>query len=417
MSEESPMFILAGNGPYENRGCEAIVRGTANILRKHYRNPRFICFSHFQSKQQYQTQYQCEKDGAIIHLASYTSDCNISIQHFWRPEECLRIFKYLLIRSAFYKQVYHDMLPYLENANAVLSIGGDNYSLDYGIPKLFTALDDIAIQRGTPLILWGASVGPFSTIPKYERYMEDHLRGVTGIFARESVTKEYLRSIGVTKNVYSTADPAFCMDAIKPIGIDDEMPLEEESIGINLSPLMSKYVTGGNLEQWTKISSHIIETIAQNTEMPVYLIPHVTSAGSNDYEFMQRALSMVQMKKKNIILVNSRYNAAEVKWIISKMTLFAGSRTHSTIASLSSGVPTLSFAYSIKAQGINKDIFGHTAYCLGPKDIDIKTISSKVIFLLDQGSRIRGELDGQIPAIQKSACSAGIKLQQIIEET
>jgi colanic acid/amylovoran biosynthesis protein len=53
------------------------------------------------------------------------------------------------------------MLPYLDDAAAVLSVGGDNYSLDYGVPKLFTDLDDIVLEKKKPLAIWGASVGPF----------------------------------------------------------------------------------------------------------------------------------------------------------------------------------------------------------------------------------------------------------------
>jgi len=71
--------------------------------------------------------------------------------------------------------------------------------------------------------------------------------------------------------------------------------------------------------------------------MPTYLIPHVTNPTSNDYAFMQRALSQIKDRNSNIILVPPDYNAAETKWIISRMTLFAGARTHSTIAALSSG--------------------------------------------------------------------------------
>ncbi len=70
------------------------------------------------------------------------------------------------------------MLPHLEDAAAVLSVGGDNYSLDYGVPKLFTGLDDIVLEKRKPLAIWGASVGPFDTMPDYERYMSRHLREV-----------------------------------------------------------------------------------------------------------------------------------------------------------------------------------------------------------------------------------------------
>jgi len=148
--------------------------------------------------------------------------------------------------------------------------------------------------------------------------------------------------------------------------------------------------------------------------MPTYLIPHVTIPISNDHEFMQRALSLINDENDDIILISPGYNAAETKWLISRMTLFAGARTHSTIAGLSSGVPTLSFAYSIKAQGINRDIFGHTDYCMEPTELDAEVVASRVTSMLDESATIRNDLAGRIPGVQSAALSAGAGLKHLI---
>ena len=148
--------------------------------------------------------------------------------------------------------------------------------------------------------------------------------------------------------------------------------------------------------------------------MPTYLIQHVTNPGSNDHEFMQRALSLINDENDNIILISPGYNAAETKWLISRMTLFAGARTHSTIAGLSSGVPTLSFAYSIKAQGINRDIFGHTDYRMEPGDLDVRGVASRLTSMLDESAAIRNDLAERVPGVQKAALSAGAGLKHLL---
>ena len=122
------------------------------------------------------------------------------------------------------------------------------------------------------------------------------------------------------------------------------------------------------------------------------------------------------MHNKSRYLVSPEYNAAETKWIISQMAFFAGARTHSTIAALSSGIPTLSFAYSIKALGINRDIFGHTDYCLEPTDLDAEGTASRVISMLDDSATIRSDLAGRIPGVQRAAQSAGMGLKYLIGE-
>ena len=42
MNQRERLFILQGNGPMRNRGCEAILRSTVSILREEFGPSRFI---------------------------------------------------------------------------------------------------------------------------------------------------------------------------------------------------------------------------------------------------------------------------------------------------------------------------------------------------------------------------------------
>lgn len=403
---ENPTFILAGNGPYENRGCEAIVRGTVKILRHYYKDPSFLCVSFFQNQKQFERQSKEEFDPAIVHKKANKR------QSKFDPNWLLRL-PFRGIYPELYKNwIYKEMLPYIGNSNSVLSVGGDNYSLDYGIPKSFTYLDDVVLKHKKPLVIWGASVGPFEKIPEYEKYMKKHLQSVTGIFARESATVEYLNKVGVIDNVYKVADPAFLMDATEPQS-NKKIEIEEDSIGINLSPLMVRYFRNGDMESWINKATKIVEEISNRTDNKIYLTPHVTTPNSNDYLFLKEVKKNVKISKEKIILLPPTYNASETKWIISKMKLFAGSRTHSTIAALSSYVPTLSFAYSIKAKGINRDIFGHEDYCLNPEKLTPEIVAKKIESMLEKEDEIRAELKVAIPKIKNETLLAGETLIKI----
>ncbi|KKH94968.1 polysaccharide pyruvyl transferase [Methanosarcina sp. 1.H.T.1A.1] len=405
---ERPTFILAGNGPYENRGCEAIVRGTVKALRHYYKDPSFICVSFFHSNEQYKRQCEQEFDEKIIHKRA-----NQRAKLFDLNWSVYRILK-VIEPEIFKNWTYKEMLPYIKDCHSVLSLGGDNYSLDYGIPERFTILDDIAIENRKSIVIWGASVGPFDKLPKYEQYIISHLQKVNGIFARESSTIKYLKEKGVTQNIYKVGDPAFLMDAIEPKELDNKIKIEEGSIGINFSPLMAKYVTGGDLKKWTNLASEIIIHVSEKTYRKIYLIPHVTSPLPNsDYEFLKSVQKITKIDKNKLILIPPKYNAAETKWIISKMFLFAGARTHSTIAALSSCIPTLSFAYSIKAKGINNDIFANENYCLNPEDLNAELVNRKIELLIENNTQIREYLQLKIPEIKKEALDAGKYLLQV----
>ncbi len=409
MGEDRPLFILAGNGPYENRGCEAIVRGTVKIIKKIFPDPQFVCISDFQGSN-FEKQKEQEFDKSIIHRKIKNSASKFEIE--WWIQQTLSYFKK---RERKY-QVFSEMIPFLKNSKAVLSVGGDNYSLDYGFPDLFINLDDIVLEHGKPLVIWGASIGPFDSILKFETYMLDHLEKVNAIFAREPVTVEYLAQHNFVKNVFRVSDPAFVMDSIKPKNLEDQLIIDDGSIGINLSPLMARFVANGDIERWKRISANIISNIVKQTSRKVYLIPHVTIPYSNDFLFMKDVLQIIKPDiRAEINIVPPIYNASEIKWIISKMDIFAGARTHSTIAALSSCIPTLSFAYSIKAKGIARDIFGDEKYCLSTKDISAEEVSNTILSMLSQKHQIRNILKEKIPLVQKKAMIAGHYLKEVID--
>jgi colanic acid/amylovoran biosynthesis protein len=408
MDNDRPLFILAGNGPYQNRGCEAILRGTVKILRKHFQDPLFLCISVLQKTDLIQ-QINKENDPAITHKKINSYQSRFSWE--WGIQRIIYRFN---AQGRNYR-VFNEMLPYIDDSAAVLSLGGDNYSLDYGIPQLFTDLDDIVLEKKKPLILWGSSVGPFDALPEYERYMIDHLKKINGIYAREPVTVDYLTKHGIHDNVHQVADPAFLMDPMEPQVEDKRLIIDEDAIGINLSPLMAEYLTGGDIKKWEHAAANIISSISKKTSRSIYLVPHVTIRDWNDFTFLETVWNMLDPQiKSRIILIPPDYNAAEIKWIISQMALFAGARTHATIAALSSQIPTLSFAYSIKAYGINRDIFGHEEYCLGPYQLKPEIVTTRIESMLMNQNLIRAELKEKIPLIQKKTMNAGKYLKELL---
>ena len=74
----------------------------------------------------------------------------------------------------------------------MLSLGGDNFSLDYGLPKKFVSQCEYFLRHGIPTAIWSVSVGPFSGEPEYERSVAEFLKRVSLITARESGTVDYL---------------------------------------------------------------------------------------------------------------------------------------------------------------------------------------------------------------------------------
>jgi polysaccharide pyruvyl transferase WcaK-like protein len=97
-------------------------------------------------------------------------------------------------------------------------------------------------------------------------------------------------------------------------------------------------------------------------------------------------------KTGKVTLMNPRLNAPQIKYVISKCRFFIGARTHSTIAALSSNIPTVSIAYSIKARGINQDIFGHTDYVLDVNNLNYHSLINYFDSLIKNEAIIKKQL-------------------------
>jgi polysaccharide pyruvyl transferase WcaK-like protein len=297
-----------------------------------------------------------------------------------------------------------------------MQVGGDNFTLDYGKPYGFMRLDDYLQHHDVPVMLWGASVGPFETKPAFAREMFDHLRLMRAIFLRESDSYEYLKQHGVDANLQRMSDPAFVMDPIEPLPekIGCELPLD--AIGLNLSPWMAKYVTGGDIDAWVAVGVEIVQAIADATGRAIVLVPHVTWSCTNDHAYLKNVAAVCREKGiQGVCCLGENLSAAEIKWVISRCVVFAGARTHSTIAALSTCVPTLSLAYSRKAMGLNQDIYGCQDYCIQPAEITPACVAKRIADLLTKRDDVSKHLAGVIPMIRENALKSGAILRQLIE--
>lgn len=402
---KAPTFLLVGTAANYNKGCEAIVEGTMRILKRRFGESRFIISSYGELDRK----ARIEAAGMIDRRPAASG-----IQRFesawWIYKVLLRPFPELALQHT-----YRVQTSAARESDCTLEVGGDNYSLDYGIPTHFISLDRTLLKSGKPLFLWGASVGPFDKNAEVEALMQEHLAKFSLIFARESETVNYLRSIGITENVKLVADPAFALQPVKP-QMSGELAefIERFPIGLNLSPLMKLYTDSAT---WTDKAKECIRKLVETNIAPVLLIPHVFYPTQNDYEFLAKAAEDLTDLKDRLAIVPPSLSAAEYKWIISRTRAFAGSRTHSTIAAFSSCVPTISIGYSLKSTGLNEDIYGHTDWRIKVADLTPDLLAEKFEEIIAKESDVRNQLDSVIPDTIERAYSAGDYLAEFLNRS
>ena len=369
-----------------NRGCEAIVRGTVNIVSR------------------------CDKDAAF-HIASYSpdSDAILGVEvSDYKPrrlnnfEMILAALDLKLNHSEYYslKTAYSPVLKQAEDCDLCLSIGGDTYC--YGDNAVSRAVSKALHKSGKKTVLWGASIGKEDlTAEKIEA-----LKAFDGIFVRESLTYELLEKIIPADRLFQFSDPAFCMER-------EDLPLPdcfepENTLGFNLSPLVVKKNPG-----LLDASVDFLKGIIENTTLQIALIPHVTTKDSDDCVVLNEIYNRLNDSVR-VVKIPGDLNAMQYKGYIARCRFFIGARTHATIAAYSNGVPTIVLGYSVKSRGIAKDLFGEEKFVLDANVLSgAQALNSELLKLLEQEDEIRKTLRKVIPMAVKSAMDAGEQLLKL----
>lgn len=408
-------FLLVGNGSYQNRGCEAILRGTMEILRYEFGPSLRANAGVFSKPEVLRDQTTAEIDAAVDSFP-LTMPGGPRWSLPWLAEQSNR-----RLGTAFYPHL-KDLKGPANTAMVALQIGGDHYSLDYGKPLSFMAIDRFLAGCGVPVVLWGVSVGPFDADPVFSKQIFKHLRSLSGIFVRESESLDYLRANGVSENVHLMGDPAFVMQSVEPDTRKIGFNLPEGSIGINLSPMLAFYrgihPADVDLNKWRAFCADLVKSAA-TLGRPILLVPHVgsTDPGNDDFAFLELVHASVAGDVDVPVHILPRgLSAAASKWAISQCAVFAGGRTHSTIAALSTHVPTLSIGYSLKARGINRDVYGHLDNCIAVSDLTVASFTERLVALLEHETAIRKQLAVSVSQISNRAMNAGATLRKIIAQ-
>ena len=260
-------------------------------------------------------------------------------------------------------------------ASAVLDVsGGDSFTEIYGpqrfqtitLPKL------ISLQAGRPLILLPQTYGPFHST-RARAIASKIVRQSSAAWARDQESFEQLKLL-----LGNSFDPK-----IHHLGVDMAFGLPiscaqkkvnditrswlcrkqrgEPVIGFNVSGLLynksneSKSQFGLKAD-YRRVILKALQNLLENTHSKILLVPHVVTGKGNPECDLAASYSVLRdlvcPDDDRVKVLDGDFDAAELKWVISRTDWFCGTRMHATIAALSSGVPTMALAYSMKTKGV-----------------------------------------------------------------
>ena len=253
---------------------------------------------------------------------------------------------------------FHVFLPfssfkkYLCNIKCVAAInGGDGFSDIYGTKIFHSRLTEIllAIKAGIPVIILPQTIGPF--VEKDNRELAHYiLKSASKIYVRDD---KYIDELDKLNLAYERSRDLSCYMKPEPVNID----IEENAIGINVSGLAYfNRFTGleGQFDNYPKLLSIIIGKF-QKMKVPVYLIPHSYIANnplaSGDDMLACKEVYEATTDKTGLYWVDKDLKSPQVKYVISQMKFFIGTRMHANFAAIYTGVPLYGLGYSYKFEG------------------------------------------------------------------
>lgn len=393
---DNPTFGLYGIGGTYNYGCEAIVRGTEVILHEKWPDAQ-IKYASLRPEDDKKRLKGCNVD--IVPRKLY-------------PFGTIQRFNGTLayLTGLHFKNLFPEDIKWIEDCDVILSIGGDLYTVPANyhesIKPYYNPLihfGEIVKALNKKLVVWGASIGPFSGYPKLKKEFVNHLQQVDMITSREPVTTRYLKDLGIS-NVSECVDPAFMVP--KPNDIDKrKLNQDQLHIGINLSPLSSIYSFNSNIEDIIRKQADLIVSIIKQLDAQVTLIPHVVcdfDENDDDLRYLRKVKSQIPDDVVDRVkLIDRDVGFIGTKKVLTTCDCLIAARMHCAINAVSVGVPTIFLSYSEKSQGMAEYVYGNDKWVVSLKDLKAEEIARLINNIIDEKSDLFKKIEGNIKQSKK----------------
>jgi len=397
-------ILLVGHSGFYNRGCEALVRTTSALLRERFGADTAIVLA---------SGHHDEDAGHPAAAGLRVIPAN-DPHWSWLLSYRARRLRGPLDTRALWRFDTAAVLAAAREADVVISIGGDNFTLDYGYPSYFLELNEMARRLGKPLVIWGASIGPFDDPLKRTAILRN-LRRADLLTVRDPLTLKYLRAHGFTDNLRPVADPAFLLDE-RPFDLEPLLGSGKPIVGINIGPLIAHKIGEGGRDAVVAAGAALVRHITDDVGVRALLVPHVmNTAVPDDHDYLDEIMAAAD-RSDDAGLLPDTLDACELKYAISRCDALVAARTHATIAGYSSGVPTLALGYSLKARGLALDTLGDLRHVLQPAECARPDILVAAFDRLwDERAALRRTLKARVPHLQARARDGADYVARLLE--
>lgn len=300
--------------------------------------------------------------------------------------------------------------------------GGDSFSDIYGRRRFRTVTlpKRLALARHRRLILMPQTYGPFQD-PALREQAKRLVACAHAVWARDvdsyAALEELLGAEFDAHRHRLGVDLAFELPPQTPDNATADclrqIILSAEGgpvVGFNVSGLLLNDL-GADSRYGLRINyRELVDSLAINLlsrGAVLVLVPHVLGTGQRDSdEDVTYALAdrLKATYPDRVLVAPRELGAGGRKWLISQLDWFCGTRMHSTIAGLSSGVPTAAIAYSLKVRGVFASC-GQESQVADGRSSTTGDALDLLIESFERRDRLRSDLALKLPSVLDRARS------------
>ncbi|WP_441245662.1 polysaccharide pyruvyl transferase family protein [Kitasatospora sp. McL0602] len=283
-------------------------------------------------------------------------------------------------------------------ADLVVSMGGGYLLARPGLDGyqnvLFVLLPALLAQRvGTPVVFAPQSFGPFPA--RAQRRLVRHTLGRAAlVLAREDESVGQLRGCGLPEpQIRRAVDAGFAFAPPAAVGWRGRLGLDPDRPVVGITA--RRWLAREAQDRYEGALAEAIDTLqADGTQ--VVLIPQVSTdyLGDDDRIVESRIAARCATAP---LRVDERVDYREIKSLYTECSFLIGTRFHSVIFSLTSGVPCIAIEYEHKTRGIMADL-GLGEWVLPIAEVTYARLMERVAALRADEAGYRAVLEQRIPA-------------------
>jgi polysaccharide pyruvyl transferase WcaK-like protein len=294
-------------------------------------------------------------------------------------------------------------------ADLVIDMHGVKFAGKLSAPTAAVAAFPLVAPKlhGIPTVSFTQTYGPFESAAS-RMAAQFSLRAANLLYVREPQSAAILDSIGLNGKYTLYPDVAITLpcDPLEQVAISEagRRFIEQPFIGLSISKKVVREELRKRLPAcYRPMMTDLMRWLLDQGHR-LLLVPHVYTPyapNDNDYELIEQVYAELQSNypADQLHMLTEDLPSESLKTLISRSHIFIGSRYHSLVASLSTGVPSLSVGWSHKYQGL-LGLFGMERYATWAERVTEDELRGLVGELLTTRDSLAGQIQTRLSEAQ-----------------